>query len=204
MASVAEELRARTPSPEEYARLVTRFEALSDQQPYAGPREANYIAASVFDSGMPKSGYYPIEPSGVQRVQLSGGNVPPMHGGSTEGRIQLAGGLTEGRPQLSGGRYRKLITTSRPPRWCGASMAGNGIGDAAESASESYKYFLRTDGPSQVMDTPGTYTRRQFMEHFVPAVVPRPFDSQEPGQFPAQYSALYKGRTAFEEEFWDW
>lgn len=205
MAAVAEDLRARTLSPEEYARLVTRFEALSDQQPFAGPRETNYIAASVFDSGMPKSGLYPIDPSGVQRAQLAGGQAPPpMHGGKSEGKVQLAGGLTEGKPQLAGGRYGHARVTSRPPRWCGAAMTGNGVGDAAETSSESYKYFLRTDGPSQVVDMPATYTRRQFMETFVPAVVPRPFSSHAPGDFPARYSAIYKGRTAFEDVFWDW
>ena len=42
------------------------------------------------------------------------------------------------------------------------------------------------------------------MTTFLPSVVPHPFDSTNPGDFPAQYSAIYKGRTAFEDTFWDW
>ncbi|UKS51820.1 pVIII [Falcon aviadenovirus A] len=204
MAIVAEELRARTPTPETYSRLVRQFEALSDQQPFAGPHETAYIASNVIDSGEPKSGLYPVDPSGVQRVQLAGGQHPALFGGRTEGKIQLAGGLTEGKIQLAGGKYGAYRLTHPPPRWCGASMAGNGLADQAETASESFKYFLRTEGPSQVVDVPGTYSRRQFMETFVPAVVPHPFQSNDPGDFPAYYSPIYKGRTAFEDTFWSW
>lgn len=207
MARVCEDIRSHMPSPEDYGNLVRRFEAESDQQPYAGPRETTYIATSVFDSGPPRSGQYPLDFSGRQRVQLSGGGSP-MQGGRSEGKIQLSGGRAEGRVQLSGGRNHILSLhnnrnhSSRPPRWCGAELSGNGIGDEAEIASDAHKYFLRTNGPSQVSDTPGVYSRREFMESFVPAVVKRPFSSQDPGQFPAQYSSLYKGRTAFEDVFW--
>lgn len=195
MANVAEDLRASTLSPEQYSHLVTAFEAASDNQPYAGPRESNHIAAAVVSNGPPPSGLYPIELSGRQRVQLAGGR--------TEGRVQLSGGLTEGKAQLARGRNGRCFS-HRPPRWCGARLSGNGVPDPAETTPDSFKYFLRTEGPSQVVDVPGTYTRREFMETFVPAVVKKPFASDQPGSFPAQYSALYKGRTAFEDTFWDW
>ncbi|AGX93347.1 pVIII [turkey adenovirus 5] len=198
----ANEIRRHTLDPAATRAITARFEAESDQQPFAGPHETNVIAANVIDSGYPKSGLYPLELSGVQRVQLSGG----LMGGRTEGRTQLAGGLTEGRVQLSGGVHGTIARgrARRPPRWCGAELTGNGLPEQAEVTSDTYKYFLRTQGPSKVVDEPGVYTRRQFMTTFLPAVVPHPFDSPDPGDFPAQYSALFKGRTAFEDTFWDW
>lgn len=195
MAIATEEIRARTLPPQQYSNLVTAFEAQSDNQPFAGPIESNRIALAVANSDYPANGLYPVETSGRQRVQLTGGK--------TEGKVQLSGGLTEGKIQLSGGRYGKRFS-HRPPRWCGARMTGNGIPDSLETTPDSFKYFLRTDGPSQVVDMPGTYTRRQFMETFVPSIVRRPFSSQQPGDFPSEYSALFKGRTAFEDTFWDW
>ncbi|QEJ80780.1 protein VIII [Southern Psittacara leucophthalmus aviadenovirus] len=196
MARVAEDIRSRTLSPMTTSAITARFEAESDQQPFAGPRESSYIAATVIDSGFPRSGLYPLDPSGMQRVQLSGGR--------TEGRVQMSGGLTEGQEQLSGGFRAPQRVVCAPPRWCGASMTGNGLRDRAEMTSDAFKYFLRTEGPSKVVDEPGVFTQRQFMTKFVPAVVPRPFDSGEPGSFPAYYSPIYKGRTAFEDQFYDW
>lgn len=195
MADVAEDIRKRTLSPAATRAITARFEAESDQQPYANARESNYIAASVLDSGFPKSAYYPLELHGTQRVQLAGGR--------TEGRVQFSGGMTEGREQLSGG-WSAGQRIARPPRWCGATLSGNGLPEQAEVTSEAYKYFLRTDGPSQVVEQPGVFSQRQFMTTFLPAVVRRPFDSGQPGSFPGQFSAVYKGRTAFEDTFWDW
>ncbi|QJP03685.1 pVIII [Aviadenovirus cerasi] len=199
-AYAADEIRRRTLDPAVTRAITARFEAESDQQPFASPRETTYIAANVLDSGFPKSAVYPVDPCGVQRVQLAGG--------AAEGRMQLAGGLTEGRVQLSGGVYgpvaRRGRRGGRPPRWCGAALAGNGLPEDAEVTSDTYKYFLRTQGPSQVVEEPGVYSQRQFMTTFLPAVVPHPFDSPNPGDFPAQYSAIYKGSNAFEDVFWDW
>ncbi|ASU56024.1 L4 pVIII [Fowl aviadenovirus A] len=197
------DIRRQTLNPAVTRAITARFEAESDQQPYASPHETNVIAANVLDSGYPKSGVYPLELSGNQRVQLAGG----LMGGRTEGRMQLAGGLTEGRVQLSGGFHgRPLVRgrSRRPPRWCGAELTGNGLPEQAEVTSDTYKYFLRTQGPSQVVEEPGVFSQRQFMTTFLPSVVPHPFDSTNPGDFPAQYSAIYKGRTAFEDTFWDW
>lgn len=117
--------------------------------------------------------------------------------------MQMSGGRTEGRMQLSGG-LAPVGRPIRPPMWCGANLTGNGLPEQAEVTSDAYKYFLRTQGPSAVVDEPGVFTRRQFMTEFVPAVVRHPFDSGDPGSFPAQYSSIYKGRTAFEDTFWDW
>ncbi|UZQ21387.1 pVIII [Duck adenovirus 3] len=110
--------------------------------------------------------------------------------------------MAEGRVQLSGGLHARRHTI-KPPRWCGTEMTGNGLGDPEEVASESLKYHLRTQGPA-VTDMPDAYTQRAFMESHVPVVVPRPFRSQDPADFPANFSAIYKGRTAFENTFWDW
>lgn len=196
MANVAEDIRSHAMSPMTTSAITARFEAESDQQPYASPRESNYIAANVLDSGRPRNGLYPLDLSGSQRVQLSGGR--------TEGKVQLSGGLTEGRTQLAGGKRPVVCAISKPPRWSGASLTGNGISEQAEMTPDAYKYHLRIAGPSQVMDEPGVYSQREFMTKFVPAVIKRPFASKDPGSFPAQYSAIYKGRSAFEDEFWDW
>ena len=199
-AIAANEIRSSTRDPALIRAATARFEAESDQQPFAGPRETAYIAANVIDSGFPKSAVYPVEPSGVQRIQLAGG--------AAEGVTQLAGGLGEGRVQLAGGIgipvARRVRRGSRPPRWSGDALSGNGLADPAEITSDTYKYFLRTQGPSQVVEEPGVYSRRQFMQTFLPAVVPRPFDSPNPRDFPAQFSAIYKGTNAFEDVFWDW
>lgn len=204
-ALTVEQIRRSTLDPAVTRRLTARFEAESDQQPYANAHESNVIAANAIDSGPPRSALYPLDPSGVQRVQLAGGL---FGAGRTEGRAQLAGGLTEGRVQLSGGRYhpyRRVRAAPRPPRWCGAELAGNGAPDEeAETTPDVVKYQLRTEGPSRAVREPGVFSRRAFMTTFVPAVVPHPFDSPDPGVFPAQFSALYKGRNAFEDEFWDW
>lgn len=197
MATVAEELRRRLPQPAAYRGFVSQFEARSDQQPYANARETNYIAATVLDSGRPKSAAFPVDLSGRQRSQLAGGFAPNFGTNLSEGRKQLAGGRGEGVEQLSGGLHC-------PPRWCGIEMAGNGVRDNIESLSDSYKYFLRTQGPSQVMSQPGVYSRREFMTTFVPAAVPKPFESADAGDFPGHYSSLYKGRTAYEDTFWTW
>nr|WJJ54620.1 MAG: pVIII protein [Otus scops adenovirus] len=200
MAVTAEEIRRRTMDPARLRALTAQFEAESDQQPYANARESNYIAANVLDSGAPRTRLYPIDLNGRQRVQLAGGMFPSRS--RTEGKVQLSGGLTEGKIQLSGG-----LTAGRtlpPPRWCGVNLSGNGIPDEAELTSNAFKYFLRTEGPSQVVNEPGVYSRRDFMTTFLPAVVHHPFDSPEPGSFPAQYSSIYKGRTSFEDTFWDW
>ena len=199
-AYAADEIRRHTLSPAATRAITERFEAESDQQPFANARETAYITANVLDSGFPKSAVYPVDPSGVQRVQLSGG---------ADGRMQLAGGLTEGRVQLSGGVLGhgppgRRRAGGRPPRWCGTALAGNGLPEDAEVVSDTYKYFLRTQGPSQVVQEPGVYSRRQFMTTFLPAVVPRPFSSPNPRDFPAQYSAIYKGTNAYEDVFWDW
>ncbi|BCZ16708.1 capsid protein precursor pVIII [Aviadenovirus bubonis] len=204
MALVSEEIRHRTLEPSALRSITAQFEAESDQQPYANPRETNYIAANAIDSGFARSGLYPIDLGGEQRAQLAGGlaglarsNIP-----RTEGKVQLSGGLTEGKVQLSGGLRAKY--SQRPPRWCGANLSGNGLPEEAEVTSNAYKYFLRTQGPSQVVQEPGVYSRRQFMTTFLPAVVHHPFDSQNPGDFPGYYSAIYKGRTDYEDKFWDW
>ncbi|WPS63625.1 pVIII [Aviadenovirus phalacrocoracidae] len=202
MANVANDIRRRTLTPTVTAAVTARFEAESDQQPYANPRETNYITAAVLDSGPPKSGLKPIDPSGVQRTQLAGGFLPLLN--RTEGSVQLSGGKTEGTTQLSGGFHGQRNISHRPPRWSGAALTGNGVADEAEILPDTYKYFLRTDGPSQVADIPGVYSRREFMEKYVPAVVYRPFNSSNPGDFPAYFSALYKGRNAFEDIYWDW
>ena len=198
-AYAADEIRRNTLSPAVTRAITARFEAESDQQPFANPRETAYITANVLDSGFPKSAVYPVDPSGVQKVQLAGG---------AEGRMQLSGGLTEGRVQLSGGVLghvpRRSRRGARPPRWCGTALAGNGLREDAEMVSDTYKYFLRTQGPSQVVSEPGVYSQRQFMTTFLPAVVPHPFDSPNPNDFPAQYSAIYKGTNASEDVFWDW
>ena len=198
-AYAADEIRRNTLSPAVTRAITARFEAESDQQPFANPRETAYITANVLDSGFPKSAVYPVDPSGVQKVQLAGG---------AEGRMQLSGGLTEGRVQLSGGVLghvpRRSRRGARPPRWCGTALAGNGLREDAEMVSDTYKYFLRTQGPSQVVSEPGVYSQRQFMTTFLPAVVPHPFDSPNPNDFPAQYSAIYKGTNAYEDVFWDW
>lgn len=183
--------------------LVTQFEAESDQQPFANNRETNQIIASVLASGPPKRGYYPLELSGKQRIQLSGGRYP-MLGGRAEGRVQLSGGLTEGRAQLAGGYSTPIALPTRPPRWSGAEITGNGLPEPVEAASDQHKYFLRVQGPSAVVDEPGVYSEREFMTTFLPAVVPHPFATDNSEEFPAQYSALYKGRTAFEPVFWSW
>nr|WGL40814.1 L4 pVIII [Tawny frogmouth aviadenovirus A] len=210
-ADAIEEIRRRTLPPAAIARRTALFEARSDQQPYAGPRESNYIAASVRDTGYPRSAYYPIDPSGEQRVQMTGGMT--LSGGRTEGKVQLTGGRTEGRIQLTGGAHPNRPgdhyhdvrhRPCRPPRWCGLQNTGNGPAEEAETTPDTFKYFLRTEGPSGLVHVPGTYTRREFMTTFVPSVVSRPFDSQEPGEFPASWSSLYKGRTAYEDVFWDW
>lgn len=198
-AYAADEIRRRTLSPAATRAITARFEAESDQQPYASSRESTYIAANVLDSGFPKSAVYPVDVSGVQKVQLAGG--------AAEGRIQLSGGLTEGRVQLSGGLNAPIAHVKpgrRPPRWCGAALSGNGLPEDAEVTSDVYKYFLRTQGPSQVVRQPGVYSQREFMTTYLPAVVPHPFDSPNPNDFPARFSALYKGTNAYEDVFWDW
>lgn len=214
MRPYAEQIQRRTLSPEFTARVTARFEAESDQQPYANTHESNYIAASALDSGYPKSGLYPLDPHGRQRLQLAGGQLPvtdiPLSRHITEGKMQLSGGLTtEGRQQLAGGAHWPRIRGAnqglhRPPRWAGIGLTGNGLADRPEMTSDAYKYFLRTQGPSQLVHVPGTYSGREFMTTFVPAINRHPFDSSNPGEFPAQYSAIYKGRTAFEDQFWDW
>lgn len=196
-------LRASVPSPEQFRQMTQRFEALSDQQPYANARETMMIAANVADSGVVKSSLSPVDYGLRQRVQLAGGAVPLMQPGP-EGEVQFSGGLAEGRVQLSGGlRDRPRPYTIRPPRWCGTSMTGNGMGEPTEIPSELTKYQLRTQGPA-VTDMPDAYTQRAFMETHVPIVVPRPFRSTDPSEFPAQFSSLYKGQTAFENTFWDY
>ncbi|AOW42076.1 pVIII [Pigeon adenovirus 2a] len=216
MAYAIEDIRARTLPPTVTRNLTAAFEAESDQQPYAGPHETNVITANVLASGPPKNATYPLDYSGRQRVQLAGGACGRFVGGKTEGRMQLSGGKTEGKIQLSGGRGERLnrfapypypvsdARRERVPRHIGALLTGNPVADKAELTSDAYKYFLRTEGPSQVVNMPGTYSQQDFMTTFLPAVVRHPFDSQEPGDFPAQYSAIYKGRTAFEDVFWDW
>ncbi|CDO33909.1 capsid protein precursor pVIII [Pigeon adenovirus 1] len=214
MAYAAEEIRARTLPPDVTRAITARFDAESDQQPFAGPRETRVIAANALDSGPAPLAVYPLDFHGRQRVQLAGGACHRgLRGGRTEGRTQLAGGRTEGRLQLAGGlsdpgglssgqRYGSPYSV--PPRAAGVVLSGNPRVPRAERTADAYKYFLRTEGPSQVVDEPGVYSREQFMTTFLPAVVRHPFDSQDPGSFPAQYSALYKGRTAFEDVFWDW
>uniref|UniRef100_A0AB38ZPC9 Pre-hexon-linking protein VIII n=1 Tax=Psittacine aviadenovirus B TaxID=2169709 RepID=A0AB38ZPC9_9ADEN len=202
-AEAAEHLRQHALDPAATRALVTRFEAESDQQPYANNRETNQIVASVLASGPSKRGHYPLEFSGRERVQLAGGRWPLL-GGKTEGRIQLSGGLTEGRTQLAGGYGARVPVPLRPPRWSGAEIAGNGLPEPVEAASDQFKYFLRVQGPSAVIDEPGVYSQRAFMTTYLPAVVPHPFAVDNSEEFPAQYSALYKGRTAFEPVFWNW
>lgn len=204
-AYASEEIRRRVPDPAVTRAITARFEAESDQQPYAGPLETNSITADVINNGVPPNGLYPLDLSGRQRVQLAGGLV----GGRTEGKIQLSGGLTEGRTQLAGGMHGKLPVrarpTLRPPRWCGTNLAGNGMpAEGPEIPSDAYKYFLRVQGPSQVLEEPGVMSQREFMTTFLPAIVPHPFDSQTPNDFPAYYSSIYKGQTAFEPVFWQW
>lgn len=194
-------LRASVPSPEQYALMTKRFEALSDQQPYANARETAVIAANVADSGVVKSALRPSDYGMRQRIQLAGGAVP-FYGSCSEGETQLTGGLSEGRVQLSGGLHARRFSES-PPRWCGTEMTGNGLGAPEEVASEAYKYHLRTAGPA-ITDMPEAYTQRKFMETHVPVVVPKPFRSEDPERFPAQFSAIYKGKNAFENVFWDW
>ncbi|AIE77228.1 pVIII [Duck adenovirus 2] len=194
-------LRSSVPSPDQFTAMTKKFEAMSDQQPYANAHQSAMIAANVADSGVVKSGLRPIDYGTRQRVQLAGGAIPLYTSGS-EGDVQLSGGMTEGRVQLSGGLHARRHTI-KPPRWCGTEMTGNGLGDPEEVASESLKYHLRTQGPA-VTDMPDAYTQRAFMESHVPVVVPRPFRSQDPADFPANFSAIYKGRTAFENTFWDW
>lgn len=196
MTHAIEDIQRRTLSPAVTREITARFEAESDQQPYAGARESNYIAANVLDSGYPTSGLYPLDLHGMQRVQLSGGRA--------EGRVQMVGGKTEGRTQLSGGMSRATRAGCSCPRMRGANMTGNGLPDQAEVTSDARKYFLRTDGPSQVVEEPGVFTQRQFMTTFLPAVVVNPFSSRDPASFPGQFSAIYKGRTAFEDVFYDW
>lgn len=202
-AYATDEIRRRFPEPAVTRAITARFEAESDQQPYAGPHETNIITADVVRSGPPPSAVYPFDPSGVQRVQLSGG----MMGGRTEGRMQLSGGLTEGRMQLAGGAAGKLPTrarpTLRPPRWCGTTLTGNGLpADYPEMTPDAFKYYLRVQGPSQEVDEPGVMSQRQFMTTFLPAMVPHPFDSESPDAFPAYFSSVYKGTNAFEPVFW--
>lgn len=194
-------LRASVPPPEQLSSMTKRFEALSDQQPFANAHETAVIAANVADSGIVKSGLRPSDYGLRQRIQLTGGSEP-IYGSHTEGVTQLTGGLSEGIIQLSGGLHARRFS-ERPPRWCGTEMTGNGLGSPEEVASEAYKYHLRTAGPA-ITDMPNALTQRQFMETHVPVVVPKPFRSDDPYRFPAQFSSIYKGKNAFENVFWDW
>ncbi|ADE58404.1 protein VIII [Fowl aviadenovirus E] len=198
-AYAADEIRRHTLSPTATRAITERFEAESDQQPFANARETAYITANVLDSGFPKSAVYPVDPSGVQGSALGRRRRPDAtRGWPNRSRVQLSGGVLGHLPP---GRRR---AGGRPPRWCGTALAGNGLPEDAEVVSDTYKYFLRTQGPSQVVQEPGVYSRRQFMTTFLPAVVPRPFSSPNPRDFPAQYSAIYKGTNAYEDVFWDW
>lgn len=201
MYAPVQNLRNSVPTPEQFSFMTKRFESMSDQQPFADAHETAVIAANVADSGVVKSGLRPVDYGGMQRMQLSGGFMP--YYGTSEGEVQLSGGYAEGRIQLSGGLKGNRRNSHRPPRWCGTSLAGNGLGDPEEVASEAFKYHLRTQGPA-FEETPIGYDRRSFMETYVPAIVTRPFRSQDPTDFPARFSALYKGKNAFENEFWDW
>ncbi|BBJ21554.1 capsid protein precursor pVIII [Crane-associated adenovirus 1] len=199
------DIQRRTLDPEFTSAITATFEAQSDNQPFANTRESNYIANTILDSGMSRKGLYPFDQSGCQRVQLAGG----LCGCVSEGRIQLSGGKTDGKVQMSGGMCRCVPSTinpyvNRPPRWVGAEMTGNGMPNEASLVSNHQKYLLRTDGPSADIDVPGTYTRRQFMELYVPAINNHPFNSSSPLDFPAQYSAIYKGRNQFQDYYWDW
>lgn len=203
-AYAAEEIRRSVPDPAVTRAFTARFEAESDQQPYANQRESNRIAARSIRTGDPPNGLYPYDLSGRERVQLSGG----MIGGRSEGRVQLSGGLTEGREQLAGGVSGKIPVRARPPvrppRWCGTNLTGNGLAEQVESTPDYFKYFLRVQGPSQVVEEPGVMSQRQFMTTFLPSVVYHPFDSQAPEEFPGYYSSVFKGNTSFEPTFWQW
>lgn len=194
-------LRASVPSPEQLSSMTKRFESLSDQQPYANAHETAVIAANVADSGIVKSGLRPSDYGMRQRIQLSGG-AAPFYNTVTEGMTQITGGMTGNINNETRGMHA-IRFSERPPRWCGTEMTGNGLAVPEEVASEAYKYHLRTAGPA-ITNMPEAYTQRQFMETHVPVVVPNPFKSDNPDKFPAQFSAIYKGKNAFENDFWDW